>query len=76
MMTFPSAGAGEDGIPPVFGHPDYHPEGRYVGVITEGDLLWHVKNQDFMNLRMAEEEPLSEVHRRTNAQAVGVRHQH
>ena len=37
-------------------------EGRYVGVITEGDLLWHVKNQDFMNLRMAEEEPLSEVH--------------
>ena len=47
-------------------------EGRYVGVITEGDLLWHVKNQDFMNLRMAEEEPLSEVHRRTNAQAVGV----
>ncbi len=47
-------------------------EGEYVGVITEGDLLWDIKNHNFTNLRAAEEQPLSEIHRRTKAGAVGI----
>ena len=47
-------------------------EGKYVGVITEGDLLWDIKNHDFMNLRFAEDEALCDIHRRTNAQAVRI----
>ncbi len=47
-------------------------EGKYVGIITEGDLLWDIKNHDFLNLRFAEDEPLCDIHRRTNAQAVKI----
>lgn len=47
-------------------------EGEYVGVITEGDLLWDIKNHNFCNLRATEEQPLSEIHRRTNAGAVRI----
>lgn len=48
-------------------------EGEYVGVITEGDLLWDIKKHDFANLRAAEEQPLSDIHRRTSAGAVSIR---
>ena len=47
-------------------------EGEYVGVITEGDLLWDIKNHNFQNLRQTEEQPLCEIHRHTRATAVRI----
>ena len=39
-------------------------EGRYVGTLTEGDLLWAIKGQFDMNLKAAENIPILEVPRR------------
>ena len=33
--------------------------GKYIGTITEGDLLWGIKNQYNLNLKAAENIPLS-----------------
>ncbi len=30
-------------------------EGRYIGTITEGDLLWGLKNKKDLNIKTAEE---------------------
>ena len=38
--------------------------GEYVGTITEGDLLWAIKNNYMMNMRDAEGHPVMEVARR------------
>lgn len=38
--------------------------GEYVGTITEGDLLWAIKNNYMMNMRDAESRPVMEVARR------------
>ncbi len=38
--------------------------GEYVGTITEGDLLWAIKNNYMMNMRDAESHPVTEVARR------------
>ena len=38
--------------------------GEYVGSISEGDLLWAIKNKYMMNMRDAEESPILEVPRR------------
>ncbi len=46
--------------------------GEYVGVITEGDLLWEIKNHDYLTLRDTEDVALCDIHRRTNAQAVRI----
>ena len=39
-------------------------EGHYKGVITEGDLLWAIKNNYMMNMKDAEGRPVMEVARR------------
>ena len=38
--------------------------GEYVGTISEGDLLWAIKNNYMMNMKDAEGRPVMEVARR------------
>ena len=44
--------------------------GRYMGTITEGDLLWGIKNQYHLNLKEAENVSVSAIHRRMDYQPV------
>lgn len=37
--------------------------GCYVGTLTEGDLLWYIKDHKIVDLHMTEEIPLSQVER-------------
>lgn len=46
--------------------------GEYVGTITEGDLLWAIKNTYMMNMRDAESHPVLEVARRKDYKPVPV----
>ncbi len=46
--------------------------GEYIGTITEGDLLWAVKNHYMMNIRDAEGHPVMEVPRRKDYKPVPV----
>ena len=39
-------------------------KGRYIGTLTEGDLLWGIKNQFDLNLREAEKVPVTAIRRR------------
>ena len=39
-------------------------EGKYVGTITEGDLLWAIKNRYSLNFKEAENTPILESPRR------------
>lgn len=39
-------------------------EGKYVGTITEGDLLWAIKNRYSLNFKKAENTPILEIPRR------------
>lgn len=44
--------------------PMIRADGTYLGTITEGDLLWAIKNQYIMNLKEAEKSPISEIRRK------------
>lgn len=44
--------------------------GEYVGSVTEGDLLWYLKNHSDLNLSHAEEILLSDIPRRDNKSPV------
>ena len=46
--------------------------GEYIGTITEGDLLWAIKNIYMMNMKDAETHPVMEVPRRKDYQTVPV----
>ena len=46
--------------------------GKYVGSITEGDLLWYIKDHANLTLFDAEDVPLSKVERKRNNQAVSI----
>lgn len=46
--------------------------GEYVGTITEGDLLWAIKNNYMMNMKDAECQPVSDVPRRKDYLTVSV----
>lgn len=46
--------------------------GEYVGTITEGDLLWAIKNNYTMNMKDAESRPVMEVARRKDYRPVTV----
>lgn len=39
-------------------------KGGYVGTLTEGDLLWAIKNQYGLNLKAAEDVPITKIIRR------------
>ncbi|HEY8395697.1 MAG TPA: CBS domain-containing protein [Bacilli bacterium] len=44
--------------------PIINKEGKYVGTISEGDLLWYIKNQQQLDFKKAEEIPITEVPRK------------
>ena len=44
--------------------------GRYVGTLTEGDLLWGIKNQFNLDLKGAEKIPVTAVRRRVDNRPV------
>lgn len=46
--------------------------GEYVGTITEGDMLWAIKNEYDLNLREAEEIPVSAVPRHSDNKPVSI----
>lgn len=47
-------------------------QGRYIGTITEGDLLWAIKNQFEFSLKEAEQIRITEIPRRSDNKAVSV----
>lgn len=47
--------------------------GRYIGTITEGDLLWFLKDRNFPDLKLLEEMPITSIERRRDNQAVCIR---
>lgn len=50
-------------------------DGRYKGTLTEGDLLWAIKNLGVMNLRDMEDHGIMEIARRRNHAPVSVSNQ-
>lgn len=47
-------------------------DGKYVGTVTEGDILWHLKRQGFPDLDTLEHSSVSEVKLRREVRAVSV----
>lgn len=46
--------------------PVINEKGKYVGTITEGDLLWGLKNRADLNLKSAEDVPITSFKRRAD----------
>lgn len=44
--------------------PILNRQGEYVGTLTEGDLLWAVKNKCYMDIRQTENHGITEISRR------------
>ena len=47
-------------------------EGRYIGTITEGDLLWGIRKEYQMNFKEAENAPIASIPRRVDYKPVSV----
>ena len=47
-------------------------DGRYLGTITEGDLLWELKDRGFPDLKELEDVPIASIRRRRDNLAVNV----
>lgn len=47
-------------------------QGEYIGTITEGDFLWSLKNKFSLDLKQAEEVPLTSVKRRMQFAAISI----
>lgn len=47
-------------------------DGQYAGTITEGDLLWYIKENKNLTLKDAENVPLSEIKRKRVTEAVSI----
>ena len=45
--------------------PILNPQGEYVGTLTEGDLLWAIKNMCSMDMRQTETQKIMSISRRT-----------
>jgi len=52
--------------------PILNRQGRYVGTLTEGDLLWYIKNQLNLNLQEAKKTLVTKVPRRSDNSPVSV----
>ena len=52
--------------------PIINKEGKYIGTITEGDLLWTLKNELSLDLRSIEDIPIAEVKRRKDNRPVSI----
>lgn len=50
--------------------PMINREGKYVGTITEGDLLWGLKKLNILNLKGAEDIAITKIARRADYQPV------
>lgn len=53
--------------------PILNKEGKYVGSITEGDLLWGIKKLDILKLKEAEDISIMKIERRLDYQCVTVK---
>lgn len=47
-------------------------DGKYIGTITEGDLLWFLKDHNFPDLKLLEDMPITAIARRRDNQAVSI----
>jgi CBS domain-containing protein len=47
-------------------------DGKYIGTITEGDLLWFLKKENFPNLWETEEIPISKLERKRDNEAIHI----
>lgn len=47
-------------------------DGKYIGTVTEGDLLWYIKDNDFPNLKKMEDISIMDVERRRDNEAVNI----
>ena len=50
--------------------PILNKEGKYIGSITEGDLLWNLKRLNLLNLKDAEDISIMKISRRLDYQCV------
>lgn len=50
--------------------PVINRQGRYVGTITEGDMLWGIKNKFNLSLKQAEHETVTAIDRRSDNRPV------
>lgn len=50
--------------------PIINKDGKYIGTITEGDLLWTLKNRFNLDLTVIEDIPITEVNRRKDNKPV------
>lgn len=46
--------------------------GKYIGTITEGDLLWCIKNNNFPSLKQMEDIPITSIHRHRDNEAINI----
>ena len=46
--------------------PIINERGKYVGTLTEGDMLWGLKNRGSLNLKAAEDMPITSFKRRAD----------
>lgn len=47
-------------------------DGKYIGTVTEGDLLWCIKDNNFPNLKEMEDISIMDVERRRDNEAVNI----
>ena len=47
-------------------------DGKYIGTITEGDLLWFLKTHDFPDIWSMEDIPITDIERRRDNTAVNI----
>ena len=52
--------------------PLLNSNGGYIGTITEGDLLWYIKNHDDLDLHKAEHIRITEVDRRRDYMPISI----
>jgi len=47
-------------------------KGHYAGTMTEGDLLWSIKNKNNLDLREAEHIPITEIERKRDYSPISI----
>lgn len=52
--------------------PLINKEGKYVGTLTEGDLLWKLKNTPELNFKNTESVKVKDISRRVNHKSVSI----
>ncbi len=52
--------------------PMINKQGKYIGTITEGDMLWGIKNEYNLSLKEAEHMPVTTIPRRSDNRPVSI----